>query len=502
MPLLSLRAGVLFLLGTALIAEVAGNCGPPPVISNVVLKPEYMDKQEFPENSRVVFTCEPGYLRSRGVYVTYCRNGKWTVNLKCERKSCGSSEDLMNGYFEYEGILFGDKAHAVCNEGFHLVGKGYRTCLANGQWEDYMPLCEVSQCPEPPEIPNAEIITPPSNSYSYSTVVIYRCISGQLIGNKELVCDEAGNWTGTIPECKEVNCPNTFLPNGRKTAGFGPFYRYGDSVSFACNSGYELQGSSMVSCQQNSQWAPSIPTCIKTSCPSPPDIEHAHPAFRSGVPLKYTKGVKINYECDQGYIGIGESRLVNCTEQLEWTKPKFICLRNCGPPPKIANGKFNGKKYTYRSEITYTCIKGFTLVGQSMMTCTQNGWSSRPPYCKGKCPMPFVPNAYLKPSQGTMFTVGTKLVLKCHSGYEVEENQLKITCLPNLTWSDPGKVCQRKSCGHPPEVQNAKQHISGTRFNDTVLYTCHDGYKPKEKTIRCKNKGWEKPPVCTLKRRS
>ncbi|XP_039605141.1 sushi, von Willebrand factor type A, EGF and pentraxin domain-containing protein 1-like [Polypterus senegalus] len=475
MPLISLCAGVLLLLGSAVIAQVAGNCGPPPVIPNVVLKSEYMDKQEFPENSRVVFTCEPGYQRSRGVYVTYCRNGQWTVNLKCERKSCGSSEDLMNGYFEYEGILFGDKAQAVCNEGFHLVGKGYRTCLANGQWEDYMPFCEVSQCPEPPEIPNAEIITPPLNSYSYSTVVIYRCIRGQLLDNKELVCDEAGNWTGTIPVCKEVNCPNPSLPNGRKTAGFGPFYRYGDFVSFACNSGYELQGSSRVSCQQNSQWEPSIPTCIKTSCPSPPDIEHAHPVFGNAVPTKYTKGVKINYECDQGYIGIGVSRLVNCTEQLEWTKPKFTCIRYCGPPPRIANGKADGKKYIYGSKITYTCNKGFTLVGNSMITCTQNGWSSRPPYCEGKCPKPFVPNAYLKASQGTMFTVGNKLVFKCNTGYVVEENHLKITCLPNLTWSDPGKVCQLKSCGQPTEVQNATLHISGTRFNDTVLYTCHDG---------------------------
>ena len=56
-----------------------------------------------------------------------------------------------------------------------------------------------------------------------------------------------------------VRCPNLPDPfNGRvNQRGNNP----GDRASYTCNSGYELQGDSTRTCQNNGQWSGDAPTC-------------------------------------------------------------------------------------------------------------------------------------------------------------------------------------------------------------------------------------------------
>ena len=59
---------------------------------------------------------------------------------------------------------------------------------------------------------------------------------------------------------------------------------------------------------------------------------------------------------------------------------------SCGPAPDApANGQRNGSGTTVKSTVTYSCNRGYTLVGPSRVTCMVNRqWSGRAPTCNRK----------------------------------------------------------------------------------------------------------------------
>lgn len=61
-----------------------------------------------------------------------------------------------------------------------------------------------------------------------------------------------------------VKCEDPRVENGRKTSGFGLPYRYKDSVVFECNQGYVMVGEMVITCEENNTWVPPKPTCEKS----------------------------------------------------------------------------------------------------------------------------------------------------------------------------------------------------------------------------------------------
>ncbi|XP_034774772.2 C4b-binding protein alpha chain-like [Acipenser ruthenus] len=245
------------------------------------------------------------------------------LTLKCERKSCGFPGEILNGNFHSGGgHLFGDEVYAECNEGYQLVGRGTRRCYADG-WDGQVPLCKIVKCSDPPEIEDGEIMNLPSGNVVYSTVILYRCKKGVLIGNKELVCTAQGNYSSKPPQCEEFPlCPNPKLENGRKEAGFGPIYKYNDVVSFACNHGYILNGSSwFITCKENGKWFPFIPKCDIVNCPDPPEIEDGE--ILSHGRVVYNTAVR--YKCIHGSLE-GSDKLV-CRADGTYDKEPPQCVK-------------------------------------------------------------------------------------------------------------------------------------------------------------------------------
>ena len=59
---------------------------------------------------------------------------------------------------------------------------------------------------------------------------------------------------------------------------------------------------------------------------------------------------------------------------------------SCGPAPDApANGQRNGSGTMFESTVTYSCNRGYTLQGDSRVTCMANKlWSGRAPTCNRK----------------------------------------------------------------------------------------------------------------------
>ena len=66
----------------------------------------------------------------------------------------------------------------------------------------------------------------------------------------------------------------------------------------------------------------------------------------------------------------------------------LIVVVSCGVPglPAVNSYGLNlvYSNVNYGSSVTYSCISGYNLVGNSYQTCTVNGnWSDNPPQCIG-----------------------------------------------------------------------------------------------------------------------
>ncbi|KAK6308312.1 hypothetical protein J4Q44_G00215830 [Coregonus suidteri] len=239
----------------------AQNCTKPIGGPNMVLSNDFILQETFVDGAKVTFDCAIGYVRAGGSRTVTCTAGVWSeVKLICERKSCGSPGEVINGDFDLSGgIEFGDKVVATCNTGYMLVGSGVRTCM-DGGWDGRVPVCEVVKCGKPPTIVNGGPVVPPEETYNYGDVVQYDCEKDYtLVGTKSIVCSENGEFQPAPPECKMVSCPPPVIENAVLIEGHPP-HTYKSFVTYKCNAGYEMDGQATLTCEIEG-WSALFPTC-------------------------------------------------------------------------------------------------------------------------------------------------------------------------------------------------------------------------------------------------
>ena len=128
-----------------------------------------------------------------------------------------------------------------------------------------------------------------------------------------------------------------------------------------------------------------------------------------------------------------------------------------------ANGNVNLSGDTLRQTAEYTCNTGFSLVGDSILTCGPDGqWSGNPPVCEGK----------------HLTVIGSLSV-------DLAYFNTAVQCPP---------------IGNPV---NGSLLISGTGvYQDTALYVCEDGFNLVGMSERvCQSDGiWSgSAPTCNSK---
>ncbi|KAL6483639.1 hypothetical protein MHYP_G00085110 [Metynnis hypsauchen] len=253
--------------------SASGKCGRLPHHPDAMPKQGYLSEGEYEPDAYVRFSCNHGYRWAGGSSAIRCKNGRWTpLDLRCQKKSCGSAGEIANGRFQYTGVSFGDTATAECFEGYQLVGFGVRHCRAEG-WDGRTPVCEVVKCPRPPEVPGAEIFDTTDGFAAYGHVVSYRCHSGSLIGATDIYCTERGTWSAPPPRCQDSSCPLPNVQFGSRIFGFKARYRHRDIVTFTCNPGWRIEGSAEVSCGLDGEWIPELPKCVRINAQRPQPIQ-------------------------------------------------------------------------------------------------------------------------------------------------------------------------------------------------------------------------------------
>ncbi|TSN48501.1 CUB and sushi domain-containing protein 1 [Bagarius yarrelli] len=241
--------------------------------------------------------------------------------------------------------------------------------------------------------------------------------------------------TATASTCNDPGIPQ----NGSR---YGDSREPGDTITFQCDPGYQVQGVSEITCVQRNNrffWQPDPPTCIATCGgnvtgpagvilspnypqPYPPGKEcdwriKVNPDFVIALIFK-----SFNMEPSYDFLHIYEGensngRLISslqgsqAPERIESSGHSlFLAFRSdaslgmsgfaieykekpreaCFDPGNIMNGTRLGFDYKLGSTVTYECNSGYTTAGPATLTCVIGAdgkpvWDKALPTCKAPC---------------------------------------------------------------------------------------------------------------------
>ncbi|CAG2220214.1 Phosphatidylinositol phosphatase PTPRQ,Tyrosine-protein phosphatase non-receptor type 11 [Mytilus edulis] len=87
------------------------------------------------------------------------------------------------------------------------------------------------------------------------------CETGyKLNGSKSLTCQQSGQWNNAIPHCKGVSCPTLPKVDNALPPTKLQGYRYPETLKITCETGYKVEGSDLLQCNSSGKWG-FIPQC-------------------------------------------------------------------------------------------------------------------------------------------------------------------------------------------------------------------------------------------------
>ncbi|OXB54309.1 hypothetical protein ASZ78_008305 [Callipepla squamata] len=478
--------------------------------------------ENYTYGSVVYYECDAGYQLNGPAERRCQENQKWDGSEPiCIPVSCSPPPVLENGQVAGEEYTFQKRIEYSCNEGFVLDGDRSRVCLANMSWSGVTPVCKAVACPVPPPLPNGRISGSDfgfrkevqyhcsegynlqgvstricqSDAFTYGEYAQYVCFPGyELHGPSEITCETAGRWSAGFPRCGQISCgsppviPNTFI-NGSSSADE-------NTVIYTCLTGFVMRGSPELTCVETGDWKKPYPSCELLSCGPPPSVPNAEVLGNT-----HTYGSKVQYRCLEGYTMVTEVDVCTCQEDGQWSPQSISCCpRKCPLPGNITHVVVLGDNFTVSTNITLSCVEGYTLVGASTSTCKESGvWV--PEFSDDIC-IPVTCGIPETPEHG--FVVGTKfnykdvVLYKCDSGYELQ-GDTERTCQEDKLWSGSVPTCRRVSCGPPEVIENGSVQGEEFLFGSEAFYSCDPGFElqgPSRRICHVDKKWSPSAPLC------
>ncbi|XP_064542649.1 locomotion-related protein Hikaru genki isoform X2 [Drosophila montana] len=249
--------------------------------------------------------------------------------------------------------------------------------------------------------------------------------------------------TSTCPQLTEPMAPLKLRLEGNKL---------GQRALYECPEGFRLDGAWNATCLASGNWSSPSPTCHPIQCPRLV-LDDPHLSL---IELNTSAWGRAVFKCQWGFKLTGPA-LLDCEPTGVWSGPVPRCkVIQCVMPVAPLNGRIGGtslsqRRLTVGALVTFSCNDGHTLVGESSIICTENGfWSHSPPFCKSQCPYPGdPPNGLIAPLKFN-YDAGDYLSVQCRPGFiQIQTNEDHSTgpperpkCQPDGRWSGPLPKCR------------------------------------------------------------
>ncbi|KAG7189470.1 hypothetical protein KM043_017165 [Ampulex compressa] len=166
----------------------------------------------------------------------------------------------------------------------------------------------------------------------------------------------------------------------------GSSYEVGATVLYTCNAGSLLIGPATRTCLDTGFYNEFPPVCKSIECGYPASIKHGGYTLINNT-VSYLS--QVLYSCEEGYEMTGRARLT-CDIDERWNGPPPRCEPIlCDPPATVAHSFVNvdeldetetvaaksnfNRTLLVGSIVTYTCEKGYRLVGYRQILCLATG---------------------------------------------------------------------------------------------------------------------------------
>ncbi|XP_037543989.1 seizure protein 6 homolog [Nematolebias whitei] len=191
--------------------------------------------------------------------------------------TCPELPEIPNGWksTSHPDLIHGTVVTYQCYPGFTLVGSEILMCQWDLSWSGDVPKCdEVLTCRDPGNVEHSrKVIT--GSRFSAGSTVQFVCNKGYVLsGSSILTCynrDTATpKWSDRLPKCvpeKYEPCRNPGAASTSTQSSEKAFYQAGETLTFSCHTGYELQGGATIYCVPGhpSQWNSTPPACKASS---------------------------------------------------------------------------------------------------------------------------------------------------------------------------------------------------------------------------------------------
>ncbi|XP_055954398.1 sushi, von Willebrand factor type A, EGF and pentraxin domain-containing protein 1-like [Patella vulgata] len=235
--------------------------------------------------------------------------------------------------------------------------------------------------------------------------------------------------------CVRNVCPHPGNLTNGLLLSLREYFFYNETVKYQCNIGYQLNGSSDLTCGPNQSWDQSVPTCERAQC--------------TGVMLE---GPALNQE--RATIKMGE------TEVEYGGKAIVECLLDDGSRVnKTQYCAYNSQNNTYDLQGDSTlcpvieCGPLLTIPGSTVPTVNS--------------------------------TIGSSFTFTCQPNFNRQGSanetveDFEVVCMNTGRWRYGNLTCVGNSCSDPGTSANATQVTDGYGFGQSVSYTCsRSGYTP------------------------
>jgi len=205
------------------------------------------------------------------------------------------------------------------------------------------------------------------------------------VGNATRMCESDRTWSGSEPECKEINCGppgGGLIPNGWLEGSRTSMHSV---VAFKCLEGMTLEGEDSTVCGTGGRWSNPVPKCLAPCII--PEIQHGKSSDRIGDKIPHGNITKL--ECESRYETFSNSTPIQCNNGT-WTQiPKCFPARCKTMPSPPKNGMIVVPKVSHGSVGLYQCKDGYRLIGKNTTFCDFGNWTEKTPVCQEiYCPFP------------------------------------------------------------------------------------------------------------------
>nr|CAB3266734.1 sushi, von Willebrand factor type A, EGF and pentraxin domain-containing protein 1 [Phallusia mammillata] len=337
------------------------------------------------------YSCNPGFVLVADRQEAHClASGQWSV----EAVVCTKRVSCQSTYFAFGSVECSrdGRCQLSCDVGTNLIGPGESTCRDDTpgvvQWEPELGVCKKRSCESLSAPPRGSVTC--SDHMRFRSSCRFRCDEGfRVAGEMTLKCRADGSWSNEVPQCVERTCNPSYLTIENGIVVTSNSVNNGSIAEVTCEEGFELIGSSEITCLPSGVWNKAKPSCQRLTCP-PLNLDNGK--VECGQDSHQEQGVKCNFRCNSMYELVGDAS-ATCRPDGSWSNTTPYCKGYCDQAfANSPSGRVNcSNSYYHRSQCRFWCDSDSDvtkqLYGSSLVTCQEDGrWSETPPCCARECP--------------------------------------------------------------------------------------------------------------------